>query len=341
LESFLPWQYLVIVTQTQEKTPSVHTTQKSQVILVIVVIVKLQSDLILSALHVDIMVRDWCSKNQMASIGIDLMGGEVTPDLISKAIIEAKELRPELDFHLFATKAVSVPKGFTVSYADSVISMEDAPLKAIRSKKRSTILLGMQALQEKRIGAFLSCGNTGALIAATHLFLEPLHSITRPALAARLPTTSGSMVVLDVGAHLMTKAVQLVELALLGSCLSSKSRPKVALLNIGVESVKGTKELQEAYRLFSTNKNPHFEFMGNIEPKEVWKKEIDVLVTSGFAGNIFLKTAVSDEAARGALVVGCDGIVIKCHGSSSKNAIRNAIVGIDLKLIDRMRSRLI
>ena len=301
----------------------------------------------------------YLQKQMHKTIGVDLMGSEVSPDTLCRAVLQASARLPHVSFVLFHTKDYTPPKEYTqhAVVAESVITMQDAPLKAVRSKKRSTLVLGIKALADKKIDAFLSCGNTGALIAASHLLLEPLPGISRPALVARFPTVHGTMLVLDVGANVTTKASQLLEFAALGSHLShtqfQKARPKVALLNIGVESEKGTKELQEAFQLLQTTNHPAYEFIGNIEPKEVWRKEVDVLVTSGFSGNIFLKTAegvasfvidvvaeklpvdlsalrsrLGDEAAQGALVAGVKGTVIKCHGESSERAILNALVGV-------------
>ena len=199
---------------------------------------------------------------------------------------------------------------------------------------------------------------------------------------ATLPSQKGSLTVLDVGGNVISKATELVQFAHLGcayhSARYSVAKPKLALLNIGAESEKGTKELKEAYRLLQSMKDSPFSFEGNVEGRDAFTSGIDVLVTGGFAGNIFLKTAegvatfvlasaekkiaqnqvyapllpmlqelkadLSYEATHGALIAGVDGIVIKCHGNSTKRAIYNAILGADAliktQLIEKMRSML-
>jgi len=345
----------------RERTQNVLTTQRNQSRLEHAASAKHQHDHTASVRHAATMQAELYLLKQMRKvIGVDLMGSEVSPDTICKAVLAAIPHLPSVTFVLFHTKDFALPQEYQQEsvLADSLISMEEAPAKAVRAKKRSTLVLGVKALRDKKIDAFLSCGNTGALVAASHLYLEPLSGITRPALVARFPTSHGTMLVLDVGANLTTKASQLIEFAHLGARLVQEkfnsTKPKVALLNIGVESEKGTKELREAYHALEALETTSFEFIGNIEPKEVWRKPVDVLVTSGFSGNIFLKTAegvasfvldvvadrlgaditklrerLGDEASQGALVAGVNGLVIKCHGSSSQKAILNAILGIN------------
>lgn len=324
-------------------------------------------------------------------IGIDLMGGDVPPQVIYDAALAAASTLLHCQFVLFAsehfvqaasaqTSLQNLPISFEIS--PQTIAMHERPLMALKAKPQSSLVKGIKALQEKTIDAFISCGNTGALIASSVIQLSHLPGILRPALLATLPAQKGLLTVLDVGGNVVCKAADLVQFAHLGCVYHSArygtAKPKLALLNIGTESEKGTRELKEAYRTLQGLKDSPFSFEGNIEGRDACTGKIDVLVTGGFAGNIFLKTAegiahfvlaaaekkiaqnpacasllpllqdlkasLSYEASQGALIAGVDGIVVKCHGSSTKRAIYNAILGIDelisTKLIEKMRSKL-
>lgn len=234
--------------------------------------------------------------------------------------------------------------------------MDEAPLVAVRRKKNSSMAAGIRLLKEKKIDAFLSTGNTGALVATAMLHLDPMPGIERPALLITMPTTEGEVVVLDVGANLMPKPHQLVSYAHLGSLFRRHyhglKNPKIGLLNIGAEEQKGTKELKETYQLLQEGFQDHF--LGNIEGMEVFQGKVDVLVTDGFTGNVFLKTTegVSSflvdyinkkfdakeivthlnqkfnyDQHPGAFLCGVDGLVVKCHGYSDRQALINGILG--------------
>lgn len=314
-------------------------------------------------------------------IGIDLMGGDSTPQLIFDAALHAASKLPASHLVFFASREYITPTNANFSFvlSEQTITMQDPPLKAVRAKPNSSLVLGVKALKEKKIDAFISCGNTGAFIAATTLYLPLLDTIDRPALLTQFPSNKGSITVLDVGGNVQCHAKQLVQFAFLGTAYHkarhSSLKPKVALLNIGVESEKGTKELQQAYQLLKALKEAPFSFVGNVESRDVLTSDIDIVVTNGFTGNIFLKTAegiasfifqkieerittpelrqsieelkktLSYEASQGALLAGVDGIAIKCHGNSSSLAISNAILGastlIDGKLIETMRQVLL
>ena len=234
--------------------------------------------------------------------------------------------------------------------------MEEPPLFAVRRKKDSSMAAGMRLLREKKIDAFVSSGNTGALVAFSKLHLPMLPQIERPALLVMMPTAKGKVAVLDVGANISPKPHHLVSYALLGAlyrqCMLGEKNPTVGLLNIGVEEQKGTQELKETYKTLQNKFGSHF--LGNIEGMEVFQGKIDVLVTDGFTGNVFLKTSegISSFLAEylknhfglpetvshlrqqfnysehpGAFLCGVDGIVVKCHGFSDKYALMNGIRG--------------
>lgn len=286
------------------------------------------------------------------------MGSDTSPHELFKATLAAaKELGPQVSFLLFAKEqywAEGLPIEFQLT--QEVIHMADEPVQAIRSQKSASLVLGIKALKNKKIDAFISAGNTGALIAAASLFLPKLPGIKRPALLAFLPSKKGWVSVIDVGGNVQCKASLLHQYALLGiehhRAAFGIEIPRVGLLNIGHESKKGTAEHQEAFELLSSLPN----FIGNVEGRDVFFGDVEVLVTDGFTGNVFLKTAegvatfifeallaAAPEAARpeiaglyqkfnwrdhpGALVAGVKGLVMKCHGSSGQKALGSGVRG--------------
>lgn len=300
----------------------------------------------------------------MPFIGVDLMGSDTDPCLIIDSLLPVLEpLQKYAHFVLFGKKeyAKSIPDYPYISYktASESIEMGDHPLWAARRKKNSSLSLGIQALKEKSIHALISLGNTGALLTTARAQLKTLPSITHPALLALLPSKKNTIAILDVGANVNYKSNHLIEFAAMGIAYQ-KTRgvinPTVGLLNIGKEAIKGPCELQEAYlqltRLSSNHNYPFF--LGNIEGRDVFQGNVDVLVTGGFAGNIFLKTAEgtaqfvlgqlppSDSLEPlsnkldyrkypGAALCGVNGIIIKCHGEAKIQALKESLIcAIDL-----------
>ncbi|MDX8431265.1 MAG: phosphate acyltransferase [Candidatus Algichlamydia australiensis] len=282
-------------------------------------------------------------------IGIDLMGGETSPALLIQAIDElARESDSPLKLTIFASKEVlsKLPQNcgsvsLTPVVAADLIEMADDPLKAVRQKPNASMILGIKALKEGKIDAFVSTGNTGALIASSTLTLGRIESISMPALLALLPTKKNPLALIDAGASTEADTKQLLASAKMGLAYqyaSGNKQPKIGLLNIGTEEYKGHDALKKAY---SQLKNLP-EFVGNIEGSHAFEGKVDVLVTDGFTGNVFLKTAegvaamlieqmaekpkkLIEKTATGALVCGVDGIVIKCHGSADPKALKNGV----------------
>ncbi len=185
--------------------------------------------------------------------------------------------------------------------ADS-IAMTDNPMDAVRHKKDSSLVVGIRLLKKRQLEAFVSCGNTGALIASAALSLPMLSGIKRPALLVSLPTERGMVAILDVGSTVISKAAYLLQFAGLGAAYQRAigiAVPRVGLLNVGIESRKGTLEVREAYeslqkpaqKAMSSGMKPVMTFAGNVEARDVFKGLVDVLVTDGFTGNVLLKTA--------------------------------------------------
>ncbi|MCP5509144.1 MAG: phosphate acyltransferase [Chlamydiales bacterium] len=289
----------------------------------------------------------------MPIIGLDLMGGD-TPALdLAKAIAKLFDGQ-DLPFTLALLGTPTTIKHFAAIEnlnaelipVEDVIELDEDPLAAVRSKKGASTSVGMQLLKKKRIDAFVSIGNTGALLISSKLHLEPLKRFSRPALLALMPTQKKPMAVLDVGANISSSPDHLLHFAKMGIAYQKtlgRANPKVALLNIGSEETKGRKELREAYK--KLKKSLKAQFIGNIEGCNVFEGEADVLVTDGFTGNIFLKTAeglskfilsktgskglenLNPNSYPGAILCGVKEIVVKCHSYSTPEAIIQGLLG--------------
>lgn len=304
------------------------------------------------------------------------MGSDRSPVILFQAIEQAVAEFPHVNFVVLATQGArdaillqsKISPQIAFQIVTEMIEMHDEPLSAFRRKKKSSLVLGLKLLKKRFLDGFVSAGNTGALIAGATLSLPRLPGIKRPALLALLPTQKGTVAVIDVGGNLSCKAQHLVQFAQLGiayqSCLGIE-QPKVGLLNIGVESKKGTSEVRQAYELLQqVSQTEKMKFIGNIEGREVFQGAVDVLVTDGFTGNILLKTSEgvssfilrqldrslkenvptqSDailkslhqqfdyEEYNGAVICGVENVVVKCHGQSSpKGLFRGIKAAIDL-----------
>lgn len=315
--------------------------------------------------------------NSPPLIGIDLMGSDNAPHVLLRSLFDlALQEESQSRFLLFGTTPLKkefdlllerfspLKERLSFFLAEDSILMEENPLHAIRRKKNSSLCLGLGQLKEGKIQAFVSAGNTGALMSAAKMYLSMLPGILRPALLALVPTRAQPVAVLDLGANVSCQAEHLVQFAHMGAAYQRTrgiSEPRVGLLNIGSEASKGTSEHRLAYQKIQESPSKNlFTFLGNIEAKEAFKGEVDVLVTDGFTGNIFLKTAegiasliidrLKDNIPEqqfvglekylndlqkhlhyaeypGALLCGVQGIVVKCHGYSSPKAIMNGIKG--------------
>ncbi|MBI3508049.1 MAG: phosphate acyltransferase, partial [Chlamydiia bacterium] len=247
--------------------------------------------------------------------------------------------------------------------AKEVIGMEENPLTALRQKRHASIPVGLRLLKEGVIDAFISAGNTGALVSAAKMILGTLPTIRRPALLAMIPTKKRPVAVVDVGANIQVKTEHLVQFARIAAAyLKARGieHPRIGLLNIGSEPIKGTSESRLAYKALQSLPESPFRFVGNIEGKSVFDGEVDGLITDGFTGNVFLKTAegiaslildrleahipsdlldkLTPQLADlqrhlhyadypGALLVGVKKIVIKCHGYSTPHSVGKAVFG--------------
>ncbi len=250
--------------------------------------------------------------------------------------------------------------GFEIAHASQMIEMGDSPAHALRSKPDSSIAVSTRMVAEKKAGAVVSMGNTGACVAAATLGLGTLHGVKRPGIAVTLGLTGHPITLLDMGANIAPKAQHYVQYGAMGSiymrdCLGIES-PRVGLLNVGEEKGKGTGVLKEAYELFETS---GLRFVGNVEGRDLFRGICDVIVTDGFTGNVVLKLleqfstfmlglvlkeleqhgaadwgkkslqsvrkSIDYSTYGGALLLGVSGVVVIGHGRSDERAVANAI----------------
>jgi glycerol-3-phosphate acyltransferase PlsX len=287
------------------------------------------------------------------------MGGDYAPEEVvagavkwlqgndSHIILVGKEplLRQELQQYKYDTDRLSLQN------AEQVIEMDESPATALRKKKDSSIVVATGLVKNGLADALISCGNTGAQMAAALFILGRMEGIDRPSIVAPLPNQRGGYTMLiDVGANVDCKPQQLLQFALLGSVYASISlgvdQPTVALLNNGEEETKGNNASVEAYSLL---KNSKLNFVGNIEGRELLAGDADVIVCDGFVGNILLKavegiivhlgkmihketgaipncfTQLDYTKVGGAPLLGVNGISIVCHGSSRRETVYNGL----------------
>ncbi len=307
-------------------------------------------------------------------IGLDAMGGDKAPACpVEGAVMAVKqyeeyhvtlvgiesEIRKELKKYEYPEDRIDIYN------TTEVITMDDLAAISVRKKRDSSIVKGMELLKKGQYQAYVSAGNTGAVVCAATLSLRLLPGVDRPGIAIILPTLVKPCMVIDVGANIDPKPFHLLQYGIMGDAYSkkilNKKNPSVGLLNIGEESSKGTGFLKEAHMMLSESK---LNFIGNVEPKEVYSGKADVVLCDGFVGNVFLKVteglseAASEMIKRelkkssiltkfgalltlpafmairkkadaseygGAPLMGVDGSVIIGHGSSNGKAIKNAI----------------
>jgi glycerol-3-phosphate acyltransferase PlsX len=244
----------------------------------------------------------------------------------------------------------------SVFHAPDRILPEESPASAVRRKRESSIVIGLELQKAGDLDAFVSAGSTGAVMAASLFRLRPLPGVDRPAIGTVLPTAKGPALMLDAGANVDCKPSQMVQFAYLGKIyaqdLMGVADPRIGLLNIGEEPEKGDDVSVEAHRLLVSS---GLNFIGNVEGRDIIRGACDVLVCDGFVGNILLKFYESvaeftvglltkelsvshadlnlDEVFRvldyseygGAPLLGVNGVTIICHGQSNTKAIRNAL----------------
>lgn len=240
------------------------------------------------------------SENNLV-ISVDAMGGDNSPRVVVEGIALAHKNNPDIKFLLFGdeTKINEEMKKFpalknfcTVVHTEEFVHNEDKPSQVIRNKNTS-MYMAIDAVRKGNAQAVISAGNTGALMAISKMILKTIQKIHRPAICTNIPHKNGMCVMLDLGANTECSAVNLAEFAIIGNILAKHTleiaRPRIALLNIGAEEMKGREEIHQAAKMI---KNTHLDlnFIGYIEPHQISEGYADVIVSDGFTGNIALKT---------------------------------------------------
>lgn len=317
-------------------------------------------------------------------IAIDAMGGDTGPAAMVAGMARARRKQNDIRFELYGDEALIAPElkkhpglksAVSIHHTTDSIAASEKPSQAIRRAKTTSMGMAINAVKDGLADAALSAGNTGALMAMSKLALRTMPGIDRPALAALLPTLGDTdLVMLDLGANTECDAQNLVQFAVMGSAYARTvlelKKPRVKLLNIGTEELKGTDELKEAAALLREADYLPMKFDGFTEGDQLSRGNVDVVVTDGFSGNIALKTAegtarfVTDLLRRaftsslrskagfalskpalhtlrvhldpnnhnGAVFLGLNGLVVKSHGSANPKGVANAI-GVAARMV--------
>jgi glycerol-3-phosphate acyltransferase PlsX len=307
-------------------------------------------------------------------IAVDAMGGDYAPAVVTQAVAEALRDIPDVEVllvgHLdklsyYLEKHSLKPSSrLELIHADDVVEMNEPSTHALRAKKKSSITVCATLCSEGRASAVVSAGHTGAAVAATKVRMRTLRGVDRPAIASIMPAARGKFILVDAGANTDCTPMNLAQFAVMGEIYSKLNfglkSPRIGLLSVGTEDVKGNELTKETFKIMS--KMP-FNFVGNVEGHDVFNKVCDVVVCDGFVGNVVLKCseslamatfqwmkdaftktpmrktgailakaafkdlkAIGDfEEYGGAPLLGINGVCIIGHGASSNKAVRNAI----------------
>lgn len=310
------------------------------------------------------------------NIGLDMMGGDFAPLEAVKGVLQyfeeenspanlvlignKNQLDPLLIEHRVA------PGNIKVVHAEEVIDMHEHPTKALKEKKKSSIAIGFHLLATGKTDAFISAGNTGAMLVGALFSIKAIEGVLRPTISSIIPKQNGgSGLLLDVGLNADCKPEQLNQFAVMGSVYSQLilgvEKPRVGLINVGEEEGKGNILAQATYPLLKENK--HIHFIGNIEGRDLFMDKADVMICDGFTGNVILKLAESlyeisheqqvnneyfdrfnFEIYGGTPVLGVTKPVVIGHGISHakafKNMIRVAQKMIETEVLERMKREL-
>lgn len=300
------------------------------------------------------------------NIGIDIMGGDFAPlEAVRGVLLYLSEKNSTADLYLIGQKEQVEKllaennisgKKIHVVHADEVIGMHEHPIKALKEKQKSSISIGFHLLASGKTDAFISAGNTGAMLVGSSFSIKAIEGVLRPTISSIIPKENGgSGLLLDVGLNADCKPEQLNQFAILGSVYAQHilgiDNPKVGLINVGEEEGKGNALAKASYAMLKKNK--HINFIGNIEGRDVLLEKADVMVCDGFTGNIILKMAESlyeisirkkmeDEYFErfnfenygGTPVLGVSQPVIIGHGISHAKAFKNMIL-LAQKMIEK------
>lgn len=304
-------------------------------------------------------------------IVVDAMGGDYAPDIVIEGALKAYQ---ELGVEIILTgdenkirlilKQYKNIKGISIHHTSEAIEMNESAALSVRKKRDSSIVVGLQLVKAKYADAFVSAGNTGAVVCAATLTLGLLEGVERPGIAIIVPTLKEPTFVLDVGANIDPKPLHLLQYAIMSNVymrdVFERKNPSIGLLNIGEEEAKGTDFMKETHQLLGQAK---INFIGNVEGKDIFTGKVDAIICDGFVGNVALKVMegvaemmgkllrrelMRDLRGRigiflvrhalgrfkkhidyaeygGAPLLGVNGTVIIGHGRSNVKAIKNAI----------------
>lgn len=306
-------------------------------------------------------------------IAIDAMGGDLAPQMNVDGALEAAKEWSDIEIVLVGDEARiqaclagrTLPNNVVIRHAADKIEADDEPVRAVRRKKEASMVVAGRMVKEGAAEAMISAGNTGALMTTALLVVGRIDGIERPGLAPMIPTTDGrGVLALDLGANMDASPEHLVQYAIMGSLFRQKvdgiQKPRVGLLNVGTEAMKGNELTKAAFPLLE---QAPIHFVGNVEARDVLDGNCDVLVCDGFVGNILLKTLegtagtifsvlrqeftkniftklaaavlkpglkrfrkkLDYKETGGAPLLGIAGVVIKSHGSSDARAIKNGV----------------
>ena len=327
------------------------------------------------------------------TLALDAMGGDNAPGIVLDAALAALDQHPSLHLILvgredmlldeLARRQVTAHERLRVHHASEVVAMDESPALALRSKKDSSMRVAINLVRDGVAQACVSAGNTGALMATAKFVLKTLPGIDRPAICARIPTASGHTHMLDLGANVECSAEHLMQFAVMGSVLAQavdgNSTPRVGLLNVGAEAIKGNDTVKAAARLLESSP---INYIGFVEGDDIYKGVADVVVCDGFVGNVALKASegvakmisghmresfkrnlftklaaliampvlntlkqrFDPRRYNGASLLGLQGIVVKSHGGADAysygQAILTAIHEVEQDVPNRIDSQL-
>jgi glycerol-3-phosphate acyltransferase PlsX len=306
-------------------------------------------------------------------IALDAMGGDYAPAVTIEGAIETVNNFQDIDIILVGDEPALTreldskrfpPNRITIKHASQVVRMDESPASAIRRKKDSSIRRGIELVKSGEADGFVSAGHSGVVMATALLVLGVSEAVDRPAIAAIMPTLKLPFVLIDAGANLRCKPENLLQFALMGSTycrfILGREEPRVALVSTGEEDSKGNELTRETFKLL---KEADLNFIGNLDGKDIFTGDADVIVCDGFTGNVILKTSegLADAIIRmlkreiagltsgrigylllkpalrnfkkktdydeygGAPLLGIQGTCIISHGRSTAKAIRNAV----------------
>ena len=314
--------------------------------------------------------------NNPITIAIDAMGGDNSPNKVIEGTSLHSKSSSNVKYKIFGNLNLIKPliKKYNLSYdkvdlihTEKLVEGEDSALSAAKRGKDTSLWLALESLRKDETDAMVSAGNTGALFLISKLNLQMIENIDKPALSALWPSKKGMNVVLDLGANIDCSVKNLVDFSIMGSALLKAlfpmETPKVALLNIGSEELKGNTMIKETYQFLNDNKYSLFDFKGYIEGNHLMDGNVNVIVADGFTGNIALKTAegtsnfiitelkkaftssligkissiinfsnlknfkkkLDPRLYNGAILLGLDKPVIKSHGSTDSIGFANSL----------------